>query len=273
MSFFATKNGITRIIIANQIEEYKNFGWEITSGNNEDLEVEEKGNNTLSSVIINGEEFIGYSSFKCVNTKTYVTEPTRTYDGSIPNINEYETFVVPRLEMSFDFMTIQDFRRFLKAIAPNEFPVTYYDYELDKIVTYNMYIEPRDMSTIYNKGLEVLGITGQKISLIATLNNINYITINYYDNITNIQANPSYNGDKPNNYILLDKKDMVFGNWYFVRSGNELNHNKPSTDTKTYRFKNWNTKPDGTGQTYLSGYTFQASIMMGIDLYAQWEVI
>ena len=272
MSFFATKNGITRLIIANQIEEYKRFGWSISTSDN-GLNVEEKGDNTLRSVIINGEEFIGYSSFKCVNTKTYVTEPERTYDGSIPNINAYDTFIVPRLEISFEFMTIQDFRRFLKATSPNEFPVTYYDYEIDKVVTYNMYIQPRDMATIHNNGLEILGITGQTISLIATLNNVDYININYYDNITNVEALPNYSGDKPNDYILFETKDMIFGNWYFITDGSNLVHNKPSTDTKNYRFKNWNTKPDGTGLTYLAGYSFQASVVMGIDLYAQWEVI
>lgn len=275
MAYYATKNGITRAnILPNQIWEYEQHGWTITTDNVKDVTntYEDVNGNRLEPITINGEEFIGYSSFACVNTKTYVVEPERTYDGSIPNINQYDTFVVPRVKISFDYMTIHDFRRFLKAVAPNEFPVTYYDYEIDSMVTYKMYLEPREMAKIYNKGFKILGITGEEISLIATLNDIDYIQINYYDNVTNIQANPNYKGDYPNDYILLDTKDMVFGNWYIINDGSQYMHNL-QTDKKKYKFLSWNTKPDGTGDIrYLSAETIRAN-GANMNLYAQWELI
>ena len=47
--------------------------------------------NELSKIKIGGEEFtgIGYQGLMTVNTKTYVEEPVRTNDGSIPNIDDH----------------------------------------------------------------------------------------------------------------------------------------------------------------------------------------
>lgn len=272
MSYFATKDGITKVIQKHSRKDYENMGWTITTdGNNlyDPYDYNDVMNNRLEPIVINGEVFEGYSSFFCINTKTYVEEPSRTLDGSIPNINDYDTFIVPRVKISFKYMDIKDFRRFLKAITPNEFPVSYYDYEIDQIVSYKMYIEPREMSKIFNIGFEILAITEQEISLIGTLNDMDYLTINYYDNITNIQSNPEYNGERPNDYILFDNKQMVFGNYYSISSGN-LQHNKPTSDNNKYRFVRWNTKPDGTGLNYLPNETIQAS--NNLNLYAQWVV-
>lgn len=173
--YFATKGKITKEIQKQDRYLYENMGWTITTdGNNPydeyDYDMVNAKGNCLQPIIINGFEFQGYSAFFCINTKTYVEEPQRTLDGSIPNINDYETFIVPRVKVSFKYMTIDEFRNFLKAIEPNEFEVTYYDYELNKKVTHKMYCEPREMAKIFNKGYEILAIQEQEISLIGTLN-------------------------------------------------------------------------------------------------------
>ena len=83
----------------------------------------------LGTVKINGQEFQGLSTggLMSVNTKTYVTEPTRANDGSIPNINDYEVFFVPRCTLNFKYFSIQDYQRFCIAIQPNEFYVEFFD--------------------------------------------------------------------------------------------------------------------------------------------------
>lgn len=265
--YFATKKNITKEIQKQDRHLYESMGWNITTdGLNEydpyDYDMVNEKGNCLQPIIINGEKFNGYSSFACLNTKTYVVEPERTFDGSIPNINDYETFVVPRVKIAFSYMTIQDFRRFLKAITPNEFPVTYYDYEVDKTVTYNMYCEPREMAKIFNKGYEVLAITEQEISLIATLNDVEYLNIKYYDNIT--YKDPQTNTDK---YYLFDTKQMIYGNTYHISNGSDFVHN---TTKKGYQYvlDSWNTQPDGKGNKYLLNYVITAT--KDIDLYAQW---
>lgn len=128
----------------------------------------------LDVVKINGEEFtgIGYEGLLSVNTKTYVTEPTRAGDGAIKNINDYETFYVPRVKINFKYFSIQDYRRFCNAIMSNEFIVEYYDKQFGKRVSHKMYAEPEEMYAIFNVSTTVIGIFDYEVSLIGTLNDL-----------------------------------------------------------------------------------------------------
>ena len=118
----------------------------------------------LGKFWINGQEFSGlaYQGLSTVNTKTYVDEPTRSNDGSIPNINDHDTFVVPRMTANLKYFNIQDYQRLCEATMSNEFKVSYYDKQfydattdtLQK-VTHNMYAEPEEMAKLYNVGADV----------------------------------------------------------------------------------------------------------------------
>lgn len=135
----------------------------------------------LGTVWVNGEEFkgIGYNGLLTVNTKTYVSEPTRANDGSMPNINDHETFVVPRCKVNFKYMSLEDYQRLCNAILPNEFPVTYYDKQLGYFVTHYMYAEPEEMTKIYNVGTDVIGVLDYEISFIGTLNKLQSVTVQF----------------------------------------------------------------------------------------------
>lgn len=126
----------------------------------------------LDVVVINGETFtgIGYEGLLSVNTKTYVTEPTRSAKGSMDNIEDYETFFVPRVKINFKYFSIQDYQRFCNAILPNEFEVEYYDKQFGKRVKHLMYAEPEEMHAIFNVETKVIGMWDYEVSLIATLN-------------------------------------------------------------------------------------------------------
>lgn len=276
MSFKATNETVTKTIKENMVASYIKMGWNVTWEQPTDEEEKEYNpynygdvaeENRLEPIIINGEAFEGYSSFQCINTKTYIQEPVRTENGSIPNINDYVTFIVPRVQVSFDYMKISDFRRFLKAITPNEFDVQYYDYELGKKVTRKMYIEPREMSKIFNKGYEVLAVTGEKISLIGTLNEEEDLTIEYYDNAsyTNESDNKKY-------YYHFETQRTLLGNWYYILNGNQFSHHKEENDTKKYTFSHWSEKPnpDEADRKWSSLDLFQAD--RSLKLYAQWVV-
>lgn len=251
--FYATKDGITKEIPKHDAEYMQMQGWEITASADESYNpyiygmVKEKGN-CLQPIIINGEKFEGYSSFNCINTKIYVEEPSRTLDGSIPNINDYDTFFVPRVNISFKYMTIDDYRRLIKALTPNEFNVSYYDYETDRYVTHKMYCEPREMAKIFNRGYEILAVTEQTVSLIGTLNDTETKTLRYYD------------GES-----LIEEKKYDYGLYYSVKS---VSDNLVTRHAGTH-FVGWNTKPNGTGMTYLENSVI--SITKDMDLYAMWE--
>lgn len=147
----------------------------------------------LDTIWVNGQEFKGmaYQGLLTVNTKTYVEEPTRANDGSIPNINDYDTFVVPRCKVNFKFFEIDDYRRLCDAIQSNEFNVKYYDKQFNKFVVHKMYCEPEEMFKLYNVGTDVFGLLDYEISFIGTLNdlsehNVSYVAIDGSNNLSNI---------------------------------------------------------------------------------------
>lgn len=257
--YFATKNRITKEIQKKDRYLYEMMGWEITTdGNNPydpfDYEMVNEKGNCLQNIIINGESFDRFSSFNCVNTKTYVTEPQRTITGAIPDINNYETFIVPRVKVTFQYMSINDFRRFIKATTPNEFIVEYYDYEIDRKVNYKMYVEPRDMANLHNLGYEILGVKNIEISLIATLNDVEKITIEY-KNMTSDETGTIE--------TLLDSREHIFGQWLSIIDGSQFVNDEYS------EFVSWNTNPDGSGKTYTSNQVIVGE--NNLVLYAQWR--
>ena len=193
--------------------------------------------NELDVIKINGEPFkgIGYNGLLTVNTKTYKKSPVRSGDGSIPNINDYATFIVPRADINFKYMTIEDYQRFCTAITPNEFNVEYFDKQKGQRVVHKMYVAPEEMTKIYNVGTSVIGVLDYKVSLIGTLNSIELLTV-YYD--TN-GGTGEWTGD-PNEYLTQGFLNQQIK----IREGDYL-----TKGTKV--FSHWNTKADGTGFTYL----------------------
>jgi hypothetical protein len=93
----------------------------------------------------------------------------RTNDGKINDIEEYETFLTPRLVIKYSMMNISDYRETMKLLkTSNGFIVTCYDVENDKIVTNEMYVAPTSMPKIYQQYLISLGIQDFSIELIGT---------------------------------------------------------------------------------------------------------
>ena len=193
--------------------------------------------NELDVVKINGEPFkgIGYNGLLTVNTKTYKKSPVRSGDGSIPNINDYATFIVPRADINFKYMTIEDYQRFCTAITPNEFNVEYFDKQKGQRVVHKMYVAPEEMTKIYNVGTSVIGVLDYKVSLIGTLNSIELLTVYYDPN----GGTGEWTGD-PNEYLTQGFLNQQIK----IREGDYL-----TKGTKV--FSHWNTKEDGTGFTYL----------------------
>lgn len=129
----------------------------------------------MDTIWVDGEAFkgIGYQGLVTINTKTYVESPKRAVDGSIPNINDHDTFIVPRAKVNFKLFSIEDYRRLCRIVASkNEFVVKYYDKEVDDFVEHNMYCEPEEMKKMWNVGTRVIGVLDYEISFIGTLNPI-----------------------------------------------------------------------------------------------------
>ena len=197
------KNGVPTYV---SVEDYNK---ELAKTRKEVLEIDEKtgklkhktapfydkdGNaiDTIGKIWVNGQEFSGmaYQGLLTVNTKTYVDEPTRSNDGSIPNINDYDTFIVPRCKVNFKYFNIEDYQRLCDAIQSNEFVVKYYDKQFNEFVSHKMYCEPEEMAKLYNVGTDVFGLLDYEVSFIGTLNDLQELTVTYNANQGSIKGNP-----------------------------------------------------------------------------------
>ena len=240
------------------VEEYNNalalyrknvLGIDETTGKLKHYNVED-----LGKVWINGQEFTGiaYQGLMTVNTKTYVEEPTRSNDGSIPNINDYDTFIVPRCTVNFKYFNIKDYQRLCDAVQSNEFTVRYYDKQFNEFVVHKMYCEPEEMVNLYNVGTDVFGVLDYEVSFIGTLNDLDEYTVTYNANGGSIAGSPTqYNsttsyskGDR----VYISQNDQRYFEAIFYE--NRFS-NIPVTNT-TY-WKEYNVLSYSSSTTYTKG--------------------
>lgn len=114
-------------------------------------------------------ELTGYAKYSYLDEKSYKVQPVRSQDGAIEEIEEYATFLTPRLIVKYNMMGIDDYRSFMKMIKRrNGFAVQCYDPVEDKIVTNEMYVATPSMPIIYQQYLAALGIQEYNIEMIGT---------------------------------------------------------------------------------------------------------
>lgn len=114
-------------------------------------------------------EVTGYAEYSYLDEKSYKTQPVRTQDGAIQEIEEYSTFLTSRLIIKYNMMNIADYRALMKMFKRrNGFIVKCYDVVEDKIVRNEMYVATPSMPVIYQQYLMALGIQEYAIELIGT---------------------------------------------------------------------------------------------------------
>lgn len=122
----------------------------------------------LDGIIFGG---LGHRMLKTQNQLTYNSSPSRQTDGSMENINDYDSFILPKVELGFkfiDYETYQKLRRLL--LAKRTFEVTYYDKDFNEFVKHEMYAEPDDLTNFFNLGEMIIGSEDFVVRFIATLN-------------------------------------------------------------------------------------------------------
>ena len=130
-------------------------------------------------------ELTGYAEYSYLDEKSYKAQPVRSQDGAIEEIEEYATFLTPRLIVKYNMMGIDDYRSFMKMIkGRNGFAIQCYDPVEDKIVTNEMYVATPSMPIIYQQYLAALGIQEYTIEMIGT-NSQSKISFNvfFYDDV------------------------------------------------------------------------------------------
>lgn len=230
------------------------------------------GNTVLDQIEIDGNVISGYFEYSFLSEKSYFTQPTRSSEGSIENINTYATFLTPRLIIKYDMMNIADYRKLMMILnSKNEFTVTCYDPVLDQRVTHKMYAAPTQMPIIYQQYLIAMGIQEFSLELIGTNNGVKSFVVTYDYNIPigyeskftqksalqEFYANASANIGKTATYKVGESTYTLSSS----KSIELLDNN--------YTFQGWNTKKDGSGFTYIDGDAY--FINASQTLYAQWK--
>lgn len=123
----------------------------------------------LDNVVFKG--LIGYKMLKTTNQLNYTVSPGRQTDGSMKNINDYEAFVIPKVEIGFNLIDIEEYWKLREILlSKRTFVVTYYDNDFGETVTHEMYAEPDDLKDFTNIGADILGVQNFKIGFVGTLN-------------------------------------------------------------------------------------------------------
>lgn len=224
----------------------------------------------LDRIEIDGNTFQGYFEFSFLSEKSYREQPVRSNDGSIPDINQYATFLTPRLVIKYNMMEIEDYRNLMTLLeSKNEFTVSCYDIVANKRVTHKMYAAPSAMPVIYQKYLNVLGIQECTIELIGTNNDVETSTLTYNFNFPNTRLpTGTVTQSFPHNV-----SDIVGGaNTTISIDDGVFPINSAEVEEALggyYKFKNWNTMQNGSGFAYADGDAY--FIHRDTTLYAIWE--
>lgn len=229
----------------------------------------------LGTVWINGEEFkgIGYNGLLTVNTKTYVSEPTRANDGSMPNIGDHETFIVPRCKINFKYLNVNDYRRLCNAILPNEFLVKYYDKDFGDFVEHWMYCEPQEMAKIYNIGTAVIGVLDYEVSFIGTRNKPKELTVQYDKTAQTIKADKG-TFSSAETYKIGDRVLYISDNEYYEAVFYEDTFvEKPIYNSNYWSMIDTPTEWTNTGVTYYGtgAIVFVTKTSNGKTIYTYYE--
>lgn len=116
----------------------------------------------------------GYSDYFLINEKIYETEPSRTLDFTMPDINTISFKFIPHIYIKYNYMKIEEYLLFLDLVQYSEFSIKYFDIEKNEMATNNFYLKPRERANIYSKArdgiTDPLGIVEFSVEFVCTMN-------------------------------------------------------------------------------------------------------
>lgn len=182
---------------------------------------------------------------------------TRTNTFALENIDDVEFGTVPQLTIVFKYLSMDDFIVLQKLLMQRHLIVRYFDFDKGARVTHEMAITANERKKFYSYKNSLEAITDFTIKMVGT----NRKVPNTDDYELGIDLTISYNkngattgSDKVENYQITDQVIIDDGSDY-AKTG--------------YHLKEWNTKADGTGQTYQP--SFSMTLWQSLTLYAIWE--
>lgn len=139
---------------------------------------------------------IGYKMLKTTNQLNYPVSPGRQIDGSMKNINDYKAFVIPKVEIGFNLIDIEEYWKLREILLSKRiFQTSYYDNDFRKMVTHEMYAEPDDLKDFTNIGADILGVQNFKICFVGTLNEKTLYTATFSNSSTVVKLSARWGSE------------------------------------------------------------------------------
>ena len=183
---------------------------------------------------------------------TWGGDLTRSSDFVMTNIDEVDFGKVARCEISYKYMNNDDYFALRKIAKERHCVANFYNRDTGERVTQEMAFTKSEMEKLYKFGVDLLGCTNIKVSMVAT----NRDKVDLIKSLCTI----SYNNNGGTGSI--SNQSAIWSNNITLVDGTAF--------TKTgYNLKEFNTASDGSGWSYLPNQSI--TVFNDLTLYAIWE--
>ena len=232
------------------------------------------GTKQLKSFKLDDQEYTGYNGYSFFWEQTYVSEPERSM-GGVVDLSSNAYFLTPHLKIDFSLISYDDFKRLRQQqLSKNTFQLLCWDTDNNEPLLREVYFHPATLPNFMTiaralngeKWTEIIGAKNFVVELVGTNTDVEKTYIVYY---VNKPSGATWGGSTQTSQIFSVNTSVVVGKQAYVDNGSNTSVRIPTiTFNNTYKFKNWNTKPDGTGTAYTDNYA--RTLSSKIALYAQW---
>lgn len=191
-----------------------------------------------------GKDTIGF------NETVWASNLTRSKDFSLRNIDDVDMGQVPQCHISIPYMTIEKFKVLQAILRERHVIADYFDVDLGKRVIHEMAITQNERKKLLSQEYYVTGVTDLKIKLVGTNRDDEQLE----KCLVSYDSNGGSGSIAPKEYQKTAQVRISNGTG-LLKSG--------------YHLESWNTRPDGSGSSYLPNTT--TTIMDDLTLYAQWR--
>ena len=174
----------------------------------------------------------------------------RSNTFALENIDDVNIGQVPQCTLVFKYMKIEDFIIMQQLLKERHLIVDYFDFDLGQRVTHEMAITGNERKKFYSMRNYINGVSDFTIKLVGTNRDMEYVNLT----ITYMPNGATSGSQKSTSRTITEQVTLDNGS-DFTKTG--------------YHIKEWNTKADGTGQSY--GLNASITLWQNLTLYAIWE--
>lgn len=141
--------------------------------------------NDFTTITIDNIDISRYSEYYVINHIVKQSEPKRSSNFAMANINDIAQIEIPEIYITFKYLPIAIYRELFKATRKAEFKVVYYDQDYNIMRTNMFYLKDQSTfsphswgaSRFRNKNDAFLGFKDFKLNLVCTMNPISDVDI------------------------------------------------------------------------------------------------